>query len=70
MITGLGIGGEYAAVNSLCDIERDGSAKSHKKLVIENLTERGFVVSCEEPLARLKLTFRAQQLLSKRGRIK
>jgi hypothetical protein len=51
----------------LCDIEKDGSTKSHKQSVVQSLIERGFVVSSEETFARVKLTLHAQQLLSKRG---
>jgi hypothetical protein len=54
-------------VSVLCDIGRDGSAKRHKQWVVKSLTERGFVVSSDEPLAPNKLTSRAQQLLSNRG---
>jgi hypothetical protein len=54
-------------VSVLCDIERDGSAKSDKQAIVKGLVERGFIVSSEEPLTPVKLTLRAQQLLSKRG---
>jgi hypothetical protein len=54
-------------VSVLCDIERDGSTKSRKQPVVQSLIERGFIVSSEEPLARVKLTALAQQNLSKRG---
>jgi hypothetical protein len=54
-------------VSVLCDIERDGSTKSRKQPVVQSLIERGFIVLCEEPLARVKLTALAQQRLSKRG---
>ena len=54
-------------VSALCDIETDGSTKSHKQPVVRNLVERGFIVPSEEPLARAKLTALAQQRLSKRG---
>jgi hypothetical protein len=54
-------------VSVLCDIERDGSTKSRKQPVVQSLIERGFIVSSEEPLARVKLTALAQQSLSKRG---
>ena len=50
-------------VSVLCDIERDGSTKSHKQPVVQSLIERVFIV----PLARVKLTLHTQQLLSKRG---
>ena len=54
-------------VSVLCDIERDGSTKSRKQPVVQSLIERGFIVFSEGPLARVKLTLPAQQLLSKRG---
>ena len=54
-------------VSVLCDIERDGSTKSDKEPVVKSLIERGFIASSEEPLARVKLTLRAEELLSKRG---
>jgi len=54
-------------VSVLCDIERDGSAKPDKQAIVKVRVERGFIVSSEEPLAPVKLTLRAQQLLSKRG---
>jgi hypothetical protein len=54
-------------VSVLCDIERDGSTHPHKQPVLQNLREQGFVVFSEEPLAKVKLTSHAQQLLSKRG---
>ena len=54
-------------VSVLCDVERDGSIKSDKQPVVQNLIERGFIDSTEGPLARIKLTPLAQELLSKRG---
>ena len=54
-------------VSVLCDVERDGSTKSDKQPVVQSLIERGFIDSCEGPLARVKLTPLAQELLSKRG---
>ena len=54
-------------VSVLCDVERDGSTKSGKQPVVQSLIERGFLDSSEDPLARVKLTSFAQQLLSKRG---
>ena len=51
----------------LCDIERDGSIHPHKQPMLQHLRERGFVAFSEEPLAKVKLTSHAQQLLSKRG---
>jgi hypothetical protein len=36
-------------VSVLCDIEKDGSTKSHKQSVVQSLIERGFVVSSQEP---------------------
>jgi hypothetical protein len=54
-------------VSVLCDVERDGSTKSDKEPVVKSLIERGFIASSEEPLARVKLTLRAEELLSKRG---
>ena len=54
-------------VSVLCDIGRDGSTKPHKQPVVESLIERGFIISSEKRFARVKLTLRAQQLLSKRG---
>jgi hypothetical protein len=54
-------------VSVLCDVARDGSTKSHKQPVVQSLIERGFLDSSEDPLARVKLTSFAQQLLSKRG---
>jgi hypothetical protein len=53
-------------VSILCDIERDGSTDPHKQ-VLQRLSERGFVVFSEEPLAKVKLTSHAQQLVSQRG---
>ena len=41
--------------------------KSDKEPVVKSLIERGFIASSEEPLARVKLTLRAEELLSKRG---
>ena len=54
-------------VSVLCDVERDGSTKSDKQPVVQSLIERGFIDSSEGPLARVKLTPLAQELLSKRG---
>ena len=54
-------------VSVLCDVERDGSTKSDKEPVVKSLIKRGFIASSEEPLARVKLTLRAEELLSKRG---
>jgi hypothetical protein len=54
-------------VSILCDMERDGSTDPHKQPVLQRLRERGFVVFSEEPLAKVKLTSHAQQLLSKHG---
>jgi hypothetical protein len=51
----------------LCDIERDGSIHPHKQPMLQRLRERGFVAFSEEPLAKVKLTSHAQQLLSERG---
>jgi hypothetical protein len=51
----------------LCDIERDGSIHPHKQPMLQRLRERGLVAFSEEPLAKVKLTSHAQQLLSKRG---
>ena len=53
-------------VSVLCD-ERDASTKSGKQPVVQSLIERGFIDFSEEPLARVKLTPLAQELLSKRG---
>ena len=54
-------------VSVLCDVERDGSTKSGKQPVVQSLIERGFIDSSDGPLARVKLTPLAQELLSKRG---
>ena len=54
-------------VSVLCDVERDGSIHPHEQPVLQRLREQGFVVLSEEPLAKVKLTSHAQQLLSKRG---
>jgi len=54
-------------VSVLCDVERDGSTKSDKQPVVQSLIERGFIDSSEGPLAPVKLTPLAQELLSKRG---
>ena len=35
--------------------------------MVQSLIERGFIASSEEPLVRVKLTLRAEELLSKRG---
>jgi hypothetical protein len=54
-------------VSVLCDVERDGLTKSDKQPVVQSLIERGFIDSSERPLARVKLTPLAKELLSKRG---
>ena len=46
-------------VSDLCDVERDGSTKSGKEPVVQSLIERGFLDSSEDPLVRVKLTFRS-----------
>jgi hypothetical protein len=52
-------------VSVLCDVERGASIHPHKQPVLQRLREQGFL--SEEPLAKVKLTSQAQQLLSKRG---
>jgi hypothetical protein len=54
-------------VSILCDVERNGSVKSNKQPAVQGLIERGFIVFSTDPLARVKLTPRAQKLLSERG---
>jgi hypothetical protein len=54
-------------ISVLCDIERGGPTKPDKEPIIHRLAERGFVASSADPLAPVKLTSRAQQVLSKRG---
>jgi hypothetical protein len=54
-------------VSLLCDIGGNCSTTSHKFPLTKSLINRGLVLSAEHPVTPLKLTFRAQQLLSKRG---
>ncbi len=54
-------------VSALCDIGKDGKTKPANHSLVQSLIARGFITSCEEGLADLKLTFLAQQTLGKRG---
>lgn len=53
-------------ISVLCDIERTGSVMSNKEALLAGLAEGGFITSSDKPLSQLKITSRAQQLLSKR----
>jgi hypothetical protein len=54
-------------VSVLCDIGRDGRAKSADQSLVQRLIERGFATSSGDLLPQLKLTMLAQQILGKRG---
>jgi hypothetical protein len=54
-------------VSVLCDIQRAGAIAPSKEPILQSLIERGFVALSDDAASRAKLTFRAQQILGKRG---